>query len=820
MRELPTGTVTFLFTDIEGSTRLLQELGDQYATVLAKHREALRGAFARHGGVEVDTQGDAFFVAFSRAKDALAAAKDAQAALGDGSVRIRIGVHTGEPLLAKEGYVGIDVHRAARIAAVGHGGQVLMSQSTRDLVGGDGLRDLGEHRLKDLTAPERIYQLGADEFPPLKTLYQTNLPVPATPFLGRQTELAEVVELLGRDDVRLVTVTGAGGTGKTRLALQAAAEVCDSYDHGVWWVPLAALSSSRLVLETVAQALGAKEDLVAHVGDKSLLLLLDNFEHVVAAAAELGELVVMCPRLRVLVTSRERLQVDGEWEYRLDPLRETEAVALFAQRARAVHQDVDVNGAAAEICRRLDCLPLAIELAAARAKVLPLPKILERLEHRLPLLTGGSRSAPERQRTLRATIEWSHDLLSPDEQGLFARLAVFSGGCTFDAAKEVCDADLDTLASLVDKSLVRRTGDRYWMLATIGEFATELFAASDEAEDLRRRHGDYFVALVERAEPELRAYRGSECFDRIEAEHANVRAVLDRALALGQGEAALRLCGAIWRFWFTRGFWAEGRRSLAAALSLADNVDPVRYVEPLWGATTMAVWQGDVEAGRATAVRLLELSRAAALQRGEGMALGALAIVATQDGDHARATTLYERSLDLARAVDDGWLQGVVTNNLGDLALIDGDYVRAVELFEESFEIGEARGDRDRRARARTNLGSAQLGLGEIRAARESYRAGLVAADEIGLREMIAGALLGLAACDAASDPLRAARLLGRAEALNDELGWHPFGFEERIRRHTAIGLRTSLGDELFHAARAEGAALSLDEAVALATID
>ncbi len=372
---------------------------------------------------------------------------DAQHALAAGPVRVRMGLHTGEPLRTDEGYVGFDVHRAARIAAAGHGGQVLLSQATADLAGAD-VRDLGLHRLKDLSAPERLFQLGTEGFPPLKTLHETNLPVPATPFLGREREIDEVAALLRRPDVRLVTLTGPGGSGKTRLALQAAAAAADDYDHGVWWVPLASLADPRLVETAAAQALGSKDTLSAAVRDKRLLLVLDNFEHLLDAAPGVAETIGSCPQLTVLVTSREPLHVDGEWEIAVDPLREREAVELFVQRAAAVRSDFAANGEVVEICRRLDCLPLAIELAAARVKVLALPALLERLEQRLPLLAGGSRSAPERQRTLRATIAWSHDLLAPAEQELFARLAVFAGGCTLDAAEAICGADVDAIASL------------------------------------------------------------------------------------------------------------------------------------------------------------------------------------------------------------------------------------------------------------------------------------------------------------------------------------------------------------------------------------
>jgi len=426
--DLPSGTVTFLFTDVEGSTRLLRELGvDQYAHALSEHRRVLRAAFAAHGGVEVDTQGDAFFAVFPTAPGALAAAAQAVEGLAPGPIRVRMGLHTGTPHLAEEGYVGVDVHRAARIAACGHGGQVLVSASTASLIDADDLRDQGEHRLKDLSAPERVYQLGADEFPPLKSLHQTNLPFTSTPFLGRERELAEVSGLITRADVRLLTLSGPGGTGKTRLALQAAVPAADAFAGGVWWVPLAALRDPTLVLETAGQAIGAKGELADHIADKSLLLLLDNFEQVVPAAEDLAHLLAACPNLRMLVTSRELLAIPGEQSYDVPPLEPQEGATLFLERARAADPHFVASAAVPLVCARLDNLPLALELAAARVRLLSPEQLLERLSHRLDVLRAG-RGVDQRQQTLRATIEWSHDLLDPDERELFARLAVFTGG--------------------------------------------------------------------------------------------------------------------------------------------------------------------------------------------------------------------------------------------------------------------------------------------------------------------------------------------------------------------------------------------------------
>src|SRR5436190_1993384 len=563
MSELPSGTVTFLFTDVECSTKLLHELGaESYAGALAEHRRLVREAFGRHGGVEVDTQGDAFFVAFPTAPGALAAAADALAGLAEGPIHVRMGVHTGTPHLAEEGYVGVDVHRAARIAACGHGGQVLVSATTAALAGTEGLRDLGEHRLKDLSAPERLYQLGAGDFPPLRSLHQTNLPIPATPFLGREHELEAVLGLLGA--ARLLTLTGPGGTGKTRLGLQAAAEASDRYPGGVFWVPLAPLRDPQLVLETVGQVLGATDGLGEHIADKSLLLLFDNFEHVVEAAAGLAELLGACPNLQLLVTSRELLRLPAEQAYPVPPLEPEDGTELFLARAHAVEPGFAASAAVPELCARLEQLPLALELAAARVRVLSPEQLLDRLSGRLDLLRAG-RGVGARQQTLRATIEWSHDLLAEDEQRLFARLAVFRGGCTLEAAEAVCEADLDVLQSLVDKSLLRYSRERFWMLETIREFALERLEESGAAEDLRYRHSAYFLELGELAEPELLARSSSIWFDRLQVEHDNIRAVLGHALKHGRADVALRLGGAVWIFWLTRGYWSEGRRWLESA---------------------------------------------------------------------------------------------------------------------------------------------------------------------------------------------------------------------------------------------------------------
>ncbi len=609
MRDLPGGTVTFAFTDIEGSTRLLHELGDSYADVLAEHRRVLRDAVSRHRGVEVDTQGDAFFFAFARASDAIAAAGDAQAALADGSVRVRIGIHTGEPVVTDEGYVGLDVHRAARVMGAGHGGQVLVSEATARLLDSTvELRELGEHRLKDLTEPQRLYQLGEGEFPPPRALHQTNLPIQPTPLVGRERELEEAGELLRSH--RMVTLTGPGGTGKTRLALQLAAEAAEQFPDGVFWVPLQALRDPALVERAIGASVGADGGLIEHVAGKRLLLLLDNFEQVVQAAPTISSLLAGTPHAKVLVTSREPLNLDSEHRYPVEPLPEDDASTLFVERARAVTPEFQPTAPVREICRRLDGLPLAIELAAARLALLDPDELLVRLERRLPLLSSRSRDAPVRQRTLHATIGWSYDLLEPDEQELFRRLAAFSGSFTLEAAETVCRTDLDAVESLVEKSLVRRWGSgRLGLLETIREYALERLDESPEAEDVRRRHAEFFLSVATAANLNALRFRGGDQrYDVAIAEQDNIRGALAWALASGSIPLGLELATAIDFFWVTHDPH-EGRRWFAALLEhpAAEGAPPHLLADALrsyGGSTDLA---GDYEAAERLWQRSLAL---------------------------------------------------------------------------------------------------------------------------------------------------------------------------------------------------------------------
>jgi predicted ATPase len=562
MRSLPSGTVTFLFSDIEGSTRLLEELGaEAYAAALAEHRRVMREAFVRHGGVEVDTQGDAFFAVFPEVGGALAAAAQAQAAFAEGPIRVRMGIHSGEPLLTEEGYVGIDVHRGARVMAAGHGGQVLVSHEAYRLLGSDGgLTELGSHRLKDLIEAQPLYQLGDDDFPPLKTLYQTNLPVQPTPLIGREAELDAVLDLLAT--TRLLTLTGAGGSGKTRLALQAAAELVDDYKDGVWWVSLAGLRDPDLVEPAIGQVVGAREGLAEHLRGKQTLLLLDNFEQLLEAAPQIADLLVEAPDLRVLVTSRERLALSAEQEYSVPPLVAAEAVGLFTARARQLKPAFEPDQYVESICRRLDGLPLALELAAARVKVLSPLQILERLGQSLALLTAGARDVPERQRTLRATIEWSYELLSEDEQRLFPRLGVFAGGFGLEAAETVCEVGLDVLQSLVDKSLIRQSDEgRFFLLETIREFACDWL---DEAASFERRHAMWCVALAEDAKRGIYGPEQAMLVDLLDREHNNLRAALEWAAREEDHEVLLRLASSLGYFWGCADTSLKAERTLRA----------------------------------------------------------------------------------------------------------------------------------------------------------------------------------------------------------------------------------------------------------------
>ena len=756
MRELPMGTITLLFTDIEGSTRLLQHVGERYASLLEACRSLLRAAFLQFHGHEVDTQGDAFFVAFARATDAVAAAVAGQRAIFTYAwpegvmVRVRMGLHTGEPQRSAEGYVGLDVHHAARIMSAGHGGQVLLSQTTRDLVEhalpeGVSLRDVGAHRLKDLQHPSQLFQLAIAglpaDFPLLKTLDSSpnNLPLQPTPFIGREREVDAVGQLLLREDVHLVTLTGPGGVGKTRLALQVAAEVSEHFTDGTWFVSLAPISDPDLVIPTITQTLGLREardhspleHLKGSLHEKKTLLLLDNFEQVVSAAMLIADLLTICPRLKVLVTSREGLHVRAEREFPvpalalpdakrlpdLMALSQYEAVALFIERAQAVKPDFQVTNAnapaVAEICVRLDGLPLAIELAAARIKLFPPQALLIRLGQRLPLLTRSARDVPARQQTLRKTIQWSYDLLTAQEQSLFRRLSIFAGGCSWQAVEAVSVAFgdetslvLDAVASLIDKNLLQQTvqeGEeiRITMLETIREYGLEALSSSGEMETTRQAHAAYYYTLAEEAAPQLKGPQQAEWLERLGREHDNLRATMEWSLEPEQAgprlEMAFQLGEALEDFWGVRGFYSEGRTFLEQALARSEGVATSVRARALRTVADFTAAQGDFDRVKALWQESLVLYRELGDTRGVASCLQGLSWIAQRKGNNiAAGRSLLEESLALYREVGDKEAIAWLLENLADVASTQGDYSTGCALFEESLalfrELGNKRG--------------------------------------------------------------------------------------------------------------------------------
>jgi predicted ATPase len=804
--------VTFLFTDVEGSTALLRALGgNAYAEELARHRRVLREAIDRHHGVEVDTQGDAFFVAFASARRAVAAALGAQQVLEAGLVGVRMGLHTGEGLPTDEGYVGLDVHRAARIAGVAHGGQVVLSAATRQLLGSDvRVRDLGEHRLKDLSAPERLYQLGDREFPPLTSLYRTNLPVPATAFLGRERELAEVAGLLQQDGVRLLTLTGTGGTGKTRLALQAAAEVSDGYPDGVWWVPLASVRDPDLVFAQAARTVESRNGLAVHISDRRLLVLFDNFEHVIAAAQGLAELLSACPNLKLLVTSRELLRLSAEHEYVVPPLEETEALRLFRERAFRDQPDEQ----ASEICRRLDCLPLAIELAAARTKALSANQILERVDHRLPLLTRGARDAPDRQRTLRATIEWSFNLLNKDEQRLFGRLAVFSGGCTLEAAEQVVEAELDTLQSLVEKSLLRHSEERFWILETIREYAAEQLDRAEEKEPLTHRHATYFADLVEEAGRALNGPYEKTAREHVAPDTANVVAATEWARTQPDANLLLRLAvgGEVLRLPPRQQIlWLDEALSRFSARPTALLAHGYRNAGGLYFSAMrdLETAQARLEKGASIYRQLNDPAQESDVRRLLGAVLG-------DAGDQPAARATLERALALAR--EPGGRPHAILHHLGELERDWGDTERAAELLERAIEAARREGDSALVAHASHGLGDVLFSRHNWNAAEKLYRESFLITFAL---KNLSGCLYCLRALAAVAaekgQDERAGLLWGAADAHERESGYTLRTRDaetykaaivkvanDRFEQAVEEGTRMTLADALAYAATAE----------------
>jgi predicted ATPase/class 3 adenylate cyclase len=852
MSERPTGTVTFLFTDIEGSTQLLHELGGEYRTALDDHRRLLREAFAAHAGHEVDTQGDAFFAAFHRARDAVHAAGDAQRALAahtwpsGRNVRVRMGIHTCEAPATSEGYVGVGVHRGARICSAAHGGQVLVSHTSRELLleedAGLVLRDLGEHRLKDMTEAQRLYQLAEDglamDFPPPRTLENrpTNLPVQPTALVGRDRELVELVALLRRDRVRLVTLTGPGGTGKTRLGLQAAADLLEAFPNGVFVAALAAIVDHELVIPTIAQTFGINEtggqSLDGYLAEKELLLVVDNFEQVLPAATAVAELLRGAPKVRVIATSREPLHVAAEHVFPVGPLglpdpahlpslaalSQYDAVALFVERARAVQPSFEITTenapAVAEICVRLDGLPLALELAAARIPLLSPEAMLKRLDERLSLLTAGARDLPVRHQTLRRTIEWSHELLDEHERDLFAKLGVFAGGFSLEAAEAVCAANLDALASLVDKSLTRREGDRFTMLQTIREYAVERLANRPDDDDARTRHAQYFLDLAEEAYTQ-RIEHEAEWAEKLENEHDNLRAALDWMKAQ-DADRELQLAGALGWFWFSRSHLAEGRALLGGALDHEARDDRLQ-ARAFAAAGALAAWQGDIQAAAALLQPAVALWDALGEPVEQALALESLGWGYFFAGDDPSARTNFERSLELQREGADPRLVNRAQLGVCQILVSQGDLEPAERLAREALALAEEQDDPWARHLAHHFLADCALISEDFESAEERYTRSLRAAIALGNRSEQSIELQGVAMAAAGRGHAeRALRLAAAADKAYSDLGidisgvafWIALLEKNLGPAKSALGAGAAVLEE-------EGARLSLDEAVA-----
>ena len=870
MSELPTGTVTFVFTDIEGSTRLIQELGERFLVVLEEHAGVVRQAVSEFGGIEVNTEGDSFFLVFRTPADAVLAAVTTQRRLAahdwseEAQVRVRMGIHTGEGVLGGNDYVGIDVNRAARISGAAHGGQVLLSGATRGLVEhalpeGTDLRDLGPHRFKDLAHPEDLYHLVIEDlpsdFPPPRTLdaRPNNLPQQLTSFVGREGEIAKVRHLLGH--TRLLTLTGMGGTGKTRLALQVAADVLTEYRDGAFFVDLSAVTDPTLVPSAIAKALEVREEaersildaVKNHLGPKELLLVLDNFEQVVDAAPAAEALLTAAPGLRILATSRVVLSLLGEQEYAVPPLeppdvdgildlqalRRIEAVQLFTDRAVAVSprfQVTEKNAAAvAAITARLDGLPLAIELAATRTKVLTPEQMLPRLQECISILSSGAKNLPERQRTLRGAITWSHEMLDPAERGLFARLSVFRGGWTLESAEAICDLEelgldiLDGLSSLVDQSLIRRSeldedDPRFSMLETIREFGQEQLEVRGERDLLRRRHAEHFLNLAVEAEPHLVAEDQGVWLDICDREHANIRAALQWAIEADEADRAQGPAGALWRFWQQRGHQAEGRGWLEEILALPSGRQPSPgRAKAMIGAGGLAWWQQDREAARASYEGALAIERELGDPDRTAEALYNLSfVVAGEDIDAAAG--MLEEALDLFRQAGNEAGEAQVQSMLVIRDAEARNWGPVIARLEDTTAIWRRLGDR-------LHLGFDLIWLafayGRVGRAAEARASGLEALDLFCEVDNSTGILITiadmawLATWEGRHED--AIRLSSACESLMEKAGGPPGGFAGLLEGDPTAEARPHLDEDVAQRAWEEGSSMSLDEAVALA---
>ena len=821
---LPSGTLTMLFTDIEGSTALLNRLGDRYLDVLTTQRAILRASFDRWHGTEMGTEGDSFFVVFSSVGEAVNAAVQAQRELArcawpeGASVRVRMGLHTGEPTPHEDGYVGMDVHRAARVASCAHGGQVLLSEATYGIASHQSpsdvsFVDLGRHRLKDLPHPEHLYQLAADGLdrrvaPPRSLGARSSLPVAATSLVGRGGELAELHELVTQAGVRLVTLTGPGGSGKTRLAIDVAAELEGGFADGVYFVPLESVSSADVMWTTVAESLGvtgegkAPPTFLEYLASRSALVVLDNLEQLPGAAGVVEALLSAAPGLVVLATSRRPLHVAGEYEHGVPPLTlpapdddadrvgDSGAAQLFVQRARMVRPDFTLTADNAadvtEICRRLDGLPLAIELAAARVKLLGARALRARLDRSLEL-TGPQVGRPTRQRTLRAAIEWSYALLPPEQAQAFRQLGVFSGEFDLAAVAGVVggSADpLDHVGDLVDVNLaaVRDGSDgepRVRVLQTIGAFARELLAENGELTDARRRHAEHYLALVEAEAPRLRSGQYLSARDRIEGELENLRAALtwslcadtpDRRPAPDELVIGLRLCESLSWFWYACGYQAEGRDWLGRAVDAAAGRRSRELMNALHGLGVLVLQHGENEQGRDALRTCLEFWRAEGDLEKIARELNSLAIAHRSLAEPDTARDLLTEAIDLARRAG---ATGRLASALSNLATIESDaghHDRAIELLHDTLELDHEVGDAWGLGVDRVNLAGVMLRGGRVDEAHEHLRqnaASAVALGDVELSIDVIGLFCAIYAERGEAEP--AARLLGTFESMRDK---------------------------------------------------
>jgi predicted ATPase/class 3 adenylate cyclase len=859
MAELPRGTVTFLFTDIEGSTRLLQELKGQYTTALQEHREIVRDAFHRFGGIELGTEGDAFFIAFTTPQAAVEAAVTAQRGLaehvwpGGSRLQVRMGIHTGTPEMIDHDYVGPDVHLVSRICSVAWGGQIVVSSSTAGVISSlkeIDLRPVGKHALKDFDERVSLYQVVApgvrEDFPALRTVHAhpTNLPPRIPALIGRQGDISALTELIPSPDVAVVTLVGPGGTGKTRLSLAVGTEMLSSFADGVFFVDLSSLTEASLVITSIAQTLSLKEtpgrslekNLADHVGSREMLLILDNFEQVIEAAPQLSSLLQEAPALKVMVTSREALRISGERvvsvaplpvpsaDIELDEVANSPAVALFVARAQAVKGDfaLDEDNVSdiAAICRRLDGLPLALELAAARVNVLSLSSLNARLDQGMKVLSTGRRDASDRQRTLRGAIAWSYELLTREEQKLFRRLGVFAGGWSLEAAESVCDDGdleldvLDGLASLVDKNLVRTSparADRFSMLETIREFALEQLTQSIETGDTTVWNNFLSWLIAQTMPPDPVA---KEWLDLIESEIDNVRS----GLTLASNENARALCEIalnLTPYWQVRGPLAEGRRWLETSLGQCDSswVDLQAHIKWAYGFITS--WLGDLDVSSQSFEEALHLARDIGDRALEARTLGGLGTLAQNLGNLRAAQEWLEQSLERAREAHESSIESDAVGDLGVLAAIQGDFETARDQYETSLRIKEKIGDVQGATLLLYNLGEVAQALGETADAarlwRKCFENFTVTLKD---RYRAAATVRSFALMRSEVDPERAAVALGAAEAVIQALGSYDpeWLLPPRFARRRDDCIAT-LGTERYNHLRVKGAAMHLEDA-------